>query len=106
MAIAQVWPQWDVASRQPCTMLKKVGSSMADLVHPVRVEDPKATKLAPCPLLCHTFQVPCGLQLCDTLPHGLTIHNTLHAKHRSAEGAVQTVDCAACFLAICMTAVL
>lgn len=65
---------------------------MADLVDPVRVEDPEAAKLAPCSLLCHTFQVSCGLQLCDTLPHGLTIYNTLHARQRLAEGAVLTVD--------------
>ena len=68
------------------------GRSLADLVDPVRVEDPKTAKLAPCPLLCHTFQVSCGLQLCDTLPHRLTIYNTLHARHLLAEGNVLTVD--------------
>ena len=51
---------------------------LSHLVHPVRVENAKATDLAPNAFLSNAPQVPCGLELRDTLAGGLSIDNTLH----------------------------
>ncbi|GIL94303.1 hypothetical protein Vretimale_547, partial [Volvox reticuliferus] len=47
------------------------------LVHPVGVQDAQATALAADALLRHAAQVACGLELSDTLVHGLPVDNTL-----------------------------
>jgi len=48
-----------------------------DLVDPIRVEDPKASKLASCTLLSDRPQITLELELRNTLVLGLSIDNTL-----------------------------
>jgi hypothetical protein len=57
------------------------------LVDPVRIEDSKASQLAPCSLLSNGSQTTLELQLGDTLVLGLTIYNTLGHRPLPASAA-------------------
>jgi len=64
-----------------------------DLIDPVRVEDPKASKLASCTLLGDGSQITLELQLRNTLVLRLSIYNTLGNRPLSASTAhTDTVD--------------
>ena len=51
------------------------------LIHPVGIENTKTATFSSHALLRQATKVTSRFQLCDTLVHGLSIHNTLQFSH-------------------------
>ena len=59
--------------------MRQVQGLKTHLVDPVGVEHTEAAQLSASALLGKDTQIPGGLELCDSLPHRLTVHDTLQA---------------------------
>lgn len=76
---------------QPIAVQGMKNAMPCHLSNPVRVEYSQGSKLTASSLLCNTPQIPCRLQLGDSLVHWLSIHNTLQQRKGALKPASDVI---------------